>query len=96
MTSTYANGPATTETVQDGIRANVDPTGRLISMSVDPMGTHGVVLWKRDQPSEQQFVVHRWATTYTDGQPVPGGVMFYSGGYYGTLEEANEDLKARA
>jgi hypothetical protein len=41
-------------------------------------------------------VVHRWATTYTDGQPVPGGVMFYSGGYYATLEEANEDLKERA
>jgi hypothetical protein len=48
MTSTYTNGPATVETVQAGIRANVDPTGRLISMSVDPLGTHGVVLWKRD------------------------------------------------
>lgn len=96
MTSTYLNGPAVTDRVEQGIRAKVDATAKLITMTVDDKGTHGVVLWKREQPSEQRYVVHRWASTYTDGKPVPGGLMLYSGGYYATLEEANEDFTKRS
>lgn len=95
MTSTIENGPAKVDVVQAGL-LNIDPSARLTTLSISEDGTHGVVLWKRDQPREQRFVVHRWATHYTDGQPVPAGVMFWSGGYYATLEEASQDMRERA
>lgn len=87
----------TLATVEQAIRLTMDPEGRVMSLATLSDGTHGLVIWKR-KANPVEYVTHRWATHLTDGSPVsnPGGVMFYSGGYYRTLEEAGEDMKERA
>ena len=76
------------------LHENVHADAKVLSVSIED-GDHGLVLWKRDR-NPDTFVVHRWATHLTDGEPVKGGAMFYSGGYYDTIEGASEDMRDRA
>lgn len=58
--------------------------------------THGLVMWHHRQGAETVWVVHRWATERTDGSPVAGGIMFWSGGYYWKREQAMVDYWERS
>lgn len=66
----------------------LDPNGVLDTIT----GTdHGLIIWHRGD----EHIVHRWATTLTDGSPVTNGVMFYSGGYHRSPEDAAADFQGR-
>lgn len=85
------------ERIENALRLQMDDAARIVALVTN--GQHGVVLWKRSVEPYLPYVVHRWATHRTDGSPVldmRGGVMFWSGGYHATLEEASEDMKERA
>lgn len=88
------------DTVEQHIRERVNETGRVLMLTSRGDG-HGLVMWSRKamMPAlhgDTEYVVHRWATTYTDGQPVKDGVMLYSGGYYTSRKEAEQDYEERA
>jgi hypothetical protein len=56
----------------------------------------GLVLVERPD-SHHHWVVWRWATKYTGGNPVGGasGAMLWSGGYWATRAEAEQDMRDR-
>lgn len=50
-----------------------------------------------DPRTETRHIVHRWATTLTDGSPVgtESGLLLYGGGYYDEEEDARQDYRRR-
>ena len=84
-------------TVQDIVRSKVDPAGFVLKVRTqDSKNDHGVVLWVRERPTfgsdlVPEYIIHRWATTYTDGSPIPGGLL-YGGEYYESLDGAVVDF----
>ena len=87
------------------LREKLDPNATLLSLAGD---THGLVQWSRADTYagghtedgtglrvETEYIVHRWATERTDGEPVEGGVMFWSGFYTESRTEAGNDFMNR-
>lgn len=63
-------------------------------------GGYGLVRWSRHRnyiPGWREHIVHRWATTYTDGTPVQteSGLLLYSGAYYDEEEFARNEYRRR-
>ena len=87
----------------DTFKALADTANALGAMVVqfkatqDFGGGYGLLL-ARVPASVQPYVVWRWATTDTDGQPVNSrsGAMFWSGNYFNTYEEAVIDFDSRS
>lgn len=80
------------EVVEDIIRRKIDPHAVVVQLRQDGDG-FGVVLYTRTG-YDDRYVVHRWATKDTAGEPIPGG-MLYSGGYHETYWDAVADFDAR-
>ena len=59
-------------------------------------GSSGLLLVERPG-NRHPWVVWRWATRYGGGNPVGGatGAMLWSGGYWATRAEAEQDMRDR-
>lgn len=87
----------------DEMRAYIERVFKTINVvnEITDKGGHGLVRWARPLPRfGTEYIVHRWATTYSNDQPVQteDGILFWSGGYYfgdDAEERAKEDFEVR-
>lgn len=84
------------EMVQDALRAKIDPSAIVCRIEAeDETDTFGTVAYARDD-DYHPFIVHRWATHDTAGEPIPDAPHFWAGWYGGDPTAWAHDFERRA